>query len=238
MNKKLNILKDLYKLYGKYADSLNYACREACSTCCTRNMTLTSLEALYLIERTDQSIVSDVMSKIKLVNEDISYSPKLTLNQVAERYLEARDIPEEENDPAWGMCPVLRENLCPIYNHRPFGCRCMMSTGNCGELGFADMDPFSITVSHMFLQYIEHLDRTGIFGNFSTMMVFFSNTEKRELYWKDELKYIENSDLLPNHSMRLLLVPPEHQVRIRPLLNSIQEIFGKHELGLREQECL
>ncbi len=229
MNKKLSILKDLYTLYGKYAGSVNHACRETCSTCCTRNMTLTSLEAMYLIEQTDHDILSDIMFDLESDKGKPSYKPLLTLNQVAGRCLDGRDIPEEVNDPGWGVCSILKEDLCPVYAQRPFGCRCMMSTGSCDESGFADMDSFSVTVSHVFIQYIEHLDGTGVLGNFNTVMGLLSKRKEIALYRDQGVKGLKTPGLLPNQRMRLLLVPPEHQTKIRPLLNSIQQIFRKYE---------
>jgi len=104
-----------------------------------------------------------------------------------------------------------------------FQCRCLVSKHNCKEKGCAEIDPFVVTVNNIFFQFIEHIDEGGFFGNL-TDVLFFLETNKT--LSDDKANAIEHpkSDLLKNHPLSVLLIPPENREQIKPLLESLQNI--------------
>ena len=110
---------------------------------------------------------------------------------------------------------------CPIYMVRPFNCRCMVSKTNC--IDKAEMDPFVLTVNNVFLQYIEHIDQQGFSGNFTDVLLFMESEDNRKSYGMKDLTNT-GEELIKNLPMALLLVPPEHKNKIKPIINSLQTI--------------
>ena len=51
IEQKLALLDQIDGLYDAYAATLDLACQKGCDSCCTRNVTLTTLEAYRLLER-------------------------------------------------------------------------------------------------------------------------------------------------------------------------------------------
>jgi hypothetical protein len=147
----------------------------------------------------------------------------VTINQLAEICMNGQYPPDEEADPAWSPCPLLADQECPVYAFRPFGCRCMVSAQNCRETGWADMDPFTLTVNNVVLQYIEQIDADGYTGNLSDLLVFMASEDHRQMYRKGQLSPLP-PNLIPNRRMKALMVPPEHQQRIQPILQAIHRI--------------
>jgi hypothetical protein len=99
----------------------------------------------------------------------------------------------------------------------------MVSTRNCGETGFADMDPFVLAVNDVFLQYLEHIDAKGFTGNFADVMQFLSPDENRQKYAAGRLDAAP-SGLVANQPVFVLMIPPEHRERIQYLLKQIRSI--------------
>ncbi|MBW2664439.1 MAG: YkgJ family cysteine cluster protein, partial [Deltaproteobacteria bacterium] len=206
------------------------ACKKHCATCCTRNVTMTTLEGYKIVEYMTSNGKTNFFGNIQ---EDIHkkrFQPELTTNALADLCVSGKDIPDEEGDCKWGACPLLTENECPIYTVRPFGCRCFVSTVKCLEKGYADVDPFVITVNNLFLQYIEHIDSQGCSGNLTDVLLFLKSKETFESYGKDSLNFTD-SGLSSNRLIPVLLIPPEHQLRIQPILQKLHAIklapFGR-----------
>ena len=42
--KKLVVLEQIYEIYDNFAKGLDVACKKYCANCCTRNVTMTTLE--------------------------------------------------------------------------------------------------------------------------------------------------------------------------------------------------
>jgi len=210
---KLAALKQIYALYDAYTQSLSLACRKYCAHCCTCNVTLTRLEAAYICRGLSPEKQADLRRALAPQLEKKRYQPAITLNRMAELCMGGAELPEEEIDPAWGPCPLLTDKACPIYELRPFGCRCLLSTRNCGETGCAEIDDYTITVNYVFLQFIEHLEPDGFSGNFSDVLTAM------------ETKPPE-SPLLVNRPIPALLIPPAHQSRLKPLVDQLQAIVN------------
>jgi Fe-S-cluster containining protein len=221
---KLNVLNQLYEIYENFINDYNFFCEKGCSFCCTKNVTMTSLEGYKVITHLQQQ---NQMGLVKLVEKSIPekrFIPRVTINQIAELYTRGEEPPEEETAPVSAPCPILtNKRTCPIYEARPFGCRCFFSRADCRENGFADLDELILTVNNLFIQYIEHIDEHGITGNFTDILAFLSGRDNLGLYQKNTLEE-SYTNLLKNQKISLLLVPPEYEAQVKKVNQEIQEI--------------
>ena len=185
---KLALLDRLYKLFDDFDLEETFVCKRQCATCCTCNMTLTTLEGYKIISDLDARLKSTLMQQVSEAVEQRRFKPQITINQMARRCMTGQEIPEEILDPAWGTCPLLSQKECPIYPLRPFGCRCMMSRTICSETGYADLDPFTLTVANLFNQCIEHLDQDGMTGNLIDMLLFLDDKKNLVTYQSNKME--------------------------------------------------
>lgn len=221
---KLKLLNRIYAICDEFSASLSVACRRYCAHCCTGNVAMTGLETYKIFEYLVNTNQTERLEMLKKQVIRPRFQPKITTNALGLCYLEGREPPEEESDPAWGDCPFLTDNECPIYPARPLGCRCFVSRLNCKETGAADIEEFVLTVNTVFLQYIEHIDTGGLFGNFSDILIFMASEENRNRYENTILPV--SDELLSNMPIRVLMIPPEHRRRIQPILHSLSRAIG------------
>jgi hypothetical protein len=99
----------------------------------------------------------------------------------------------------------------------------MMSGRKCSETGYADMDDFVMSVNTVFLQAIEHIDVDGFFGNMVDVLRVLASEPLRQDY-RDNRLDVTGAKLIPNRPLAILVVPPEHQIRMAPILQTLQEI--------------
>ncbi len=224
INLKIDQLGQIYNLFDNFAKKQDLACKRQCATCCTCNMTLTTLEGLKIISDPDASQKVTLMQQIQKAVGKKRYQPTISTNQMAQICMDGGEIPEEILDPSWGDCPLLIDQECPIYTLRPFGCRSMMSRRNCAQSGYADMDEFSLTVSDLFNQFIEHLDAGGLNGNLIDVLLFLDNSENLQTYQEGQ-SGLSCPGLIRNHPIPILMIPPEHRLRITPLLEPLTRLF-------------
>lgn len=222
MISKLALLDQIYSLFDDFARLENVACERQCATCCTCNMTLTTLEGYKIISLLDARAKSSLGQRIYAAVGQKRFKPQITINRMAQHCMTGQEIPEEIIDPAWGPCPLLSEKECPIYPIRPFGCRCMMSRLNCTDTGYADIDEFTLTVANLFNQFIEHLDQSGMTGNLIDVLIFLDNDKNIKAYQSDIMD-IKTEGLIPNNPIPVLMIPPEHRKRVEPLLESLKK---------------
>jgi len=230
LNEKLAILERIYAVYGEFLEGRDLACKRGCAHCCTRNVTLTTLEGYHLTETLAASGRTDLVRRLEVGADGNRFRPLVTTNEIAEICLRGEDPPEEESDPDWGVCGLLTENECPLYGVRPFGCRCMVSARNCGETGAADMDPFVVTVNTVILQYIEHVDADGYSGNLTDVLLWMEAEENRGYYRESTLTHPPRG-LIPNRPVKALMVPPRHRADIKPILEAIGDITPRNPAG-------
>lgn len=221
LSDRIYVLDQIYKIYDAFIDSLKPACQKYCSTCCTRNVTMTSLEGYKIAYHLIENSKSELFKKIKAKSYKKRFQPKITTNKIADLCIQGKEFPDEEIDSSWGSCPLLINDECPIYMVRPFNCRCMVSKTKCVDK--AAMDPFVLTVNNVFLQYIEHIDQQGFSGNLTDVLLFMESEDNCKGYGMKDLTNT-GEKLIKNLPMTLLLVPPEHKQQIKPIINSLQTI--------------
>jgi Fe-S-cluster containining protein len=220
---KLAILKQIYSIYDDFAGNLNLACKKYCAQCCTNNVTMTSLEGYFIAETIVKKEQSHLFEMVKTAASKKRFQPRITTNKIAELCIKGKDLPEEDYSTHKGNCPFLKAAECPIYSIRPFGCRCLVSNHDCREKGYAEVDPFVLTVNNLFLQFIEHVDFQGFSGNLIDVLILTASKEKRHSYKMNKLRN-PATGLVPNMQIKVLMIPPEHRVKVKPILNALQNI--------------
>jgi Fe-S-cluster containining protein len=225
IKKKLLILDRIYKVYDEILSRARLACRKHCSVCCTVNVALTSLEGARMIDYLNETGKSHLLDRLAVVSGRRRFVPRVTINELAALCIRGEEIPEEEIDPGWGVCPFLTNDECPVYPVRPFGCRGMVSEVRCRQGGSARVDPFILTVNDVFMQYIENVDAEGGTGNLTDMLQFLSSGER----WKRGLKKdrLVNTGLISNRPIPALMIPPEYREKLLPIQKAIVACAGE-----------
>ena len=221
-NKVINTLGEIYALFDTAMAEFPFACAKQCSDCCTCNVTATGLEIAYIQYRLKGRALDDIRLRPARAGQSRRFRPLQTTNGFALACMEGRDTDEEENDPSWGTCPLLEDGICTIYPVRPLGCRVMMSTTPCRQTGQADMPFLALTITTIFMQFVEHLDAGGVYGNFLDLLEHAENNilDCNGLPGKGNI-----SGITPNLKIPALMIPPEHVEKTRNLVQSIGSII-------------
>lgn len=220
---KLTVLERMSAIYDQFIDGADLACAKFCAHCCTANVTMTTLEGYRIIDHLEPTGRTQWLQAIAAQAHPDRFAPQISINRLADICARGEDPPDGQPNAETGPCPVLTDDACPFYAVRPFGCRCMVSSRNCGQTGFADMDPFILTVNDVFLQYIEHIDAQGYTGNFVDVMRFLASADNRRRYAAGQLGPPPDG-LVANQPVFVLMIPPEHRQRIQPLLTQMRRI--------------
>lgn len=224
LSDRLTLLHRIYDLYDAFIGRQVVACRQGCACCCTRNVTMTTLEGYAICRSVPRADFQKTAALLESTAPEKRFRPSVTVNRMAAMCVAGEDLPEERADPAWGPCPLLAEAaLCLWYRHRPFGCRSMVSRKRCETGGTAEMDPLVLTVSTVIQQTIEHLDVMGCTGNFTDVLLALASDDRREQYESGRL-LCQNLGLLPNRPLKVLMVPPEHREAVGPILDALNRI--------------
>ncbi|MBT4363156.1 MAG: hypothetical protein HN931_02215 [Desulfobacterales bacterium] len=222
MYTKLKILDRIYDLYNNYTATVNIVCKKQCADCCTDNVTMTTIEGYKILKFLESENLYDYFEIISTNSGKNRYRPKITTNRLAELCMQGKEVPQDEIGEIWGTCPLLKDNECLIYPVRPFGCRCFVSETICSEEGQAQVDPFTLSVNNVFLQYIEHIDQRGFTGNFADIMLFLESGQNLKSYINGFSQPTE--EIVPNYPLKVLPVPPEDQSRIQPMVKALHKI--------------
>jgi Fe-S-cluster containining protein len=225
LGKKLYFLDGIYRIYDEFIQLQPLACKRRCADCCTCNMTLTTLEGYRVLSALDSNQKKSIETVVRQAADRQRFRPRLTTNQIAGLCMADQDVPDEAMAPDAGQCPLLTRLECPIYDHRPFGCRCMVSKVRCDSTGYANMDEIVLTVNNLFLQYIEHIDVPGLSGNFIDVLTFLCDEDNRRHYRSGELTE-DHRHLISNAPIPAVMIPPRHRQKIQPILLSLQALFG------------
>jgi Fe-S-cluster containining protein len=223
LEKKIAALDRIYAAYDRFCDTLDVACKKYCAHCCTSNVTLTTLEGYKIVDHLIAAAKLDNINGLKHLAATPRFQPQISTNRLAELYAAEAKVPEEEMAAEWEDCSLLVKNLCSIYDQRPFGCRCFVSRQNCAGTGYADIDEFTASVNTVFLQTIEHLDAGGCSGNLIDVLQVMVSEDNRRAYAKDRLK-CEINGLIVNWSLKVLMIPPEHRIKMEPILQELRQI--------------
>jgi Fe-S-cluster containining protein len=207
--RRLKLLVEIYRIHDEFMSGFDTVCRKSCARCCTRNVTATTLEARLILNHLKTATKPGGLASVREAACGPRFQPRTTINQLAGMCAKGLDIPEESAETATEPCPFLRADVCRIYAVRPFGCRAMVSQSDCGETGEAHMPDFVLTVNNAFLQYIEALDEAGVQGNLIDVLLYSASPETG------------GHKIIRNHPLPVLMVPPEHRHRIRPLLDAL-----------------
>lgn len=223
--KKLAMLEAIYRVEETFVRGLEPVCKPGCASCCTARVTMTTLEGELIASHLARIGESRLLERVcRSRDRDFDrFIPQLTTNRLAEICLRGEAPPTEPMAESPGTCPLLEADRCTIYPVRPLACRTMVSRVDCAATGFADMDDFSVTVSTVLMQYVEHIDADGCSGNFADVLVCLSSPTRRTFYRQDALSCPENG-LVKNRPIPALMIPPEHRQRIRPLLAAVAKI--------------
>lgn len=213
-------LEKIYALYDQFFRALPTACGKGCATCCTANVTMTTLEGLFMLDHWQAQGQAPPRELLRKSAQNPGFHPTLTINQLAALCLEDKEIPEESADPEAGPCPLLRNDRCTLYAARPFGCRAMVSLTNCAHSGEADMPDFVLAANNLISQFIEALDHAGRFGNLADILLMLAAPADGS-----GRKKPTGESTATNRSIPVLMIPPEYRQRMQPLLRALQQIL-------------
>ena len=220
LEQRLIVLNKIYGLYDDVVKNLDVACKKHCSACCTPDVTMTTLEGYLIANHMVSNGQADLFESIQTKISKNRFKPHITTNRLADLCMKGDDPPEEEKTHSNKRCPVLKDNLCPIYEVRPFGCRCFISKHDCSKAGYAEVDPFDMTVSTLFMQFVEHIDFMGFSGNFADVVLLLAAKENRDNYKMNILNH-PDADFVSNLKIKVLMVPPEHRMKVKPVLDAL-----------------
>ncbi|WP_035237402.1 YkgJ family cysteine cluster protein [Desulfobacter vibrioformis] len=228
-NHAMNTLGEIYAMFDTAMAAFPFACAKQCADCCTCNVTATGLEIAYIHDRLDGFARDDIRVRLDRAGQTRRYRPFQTTNGFALACMAGRDADEEENDPSWGICPLLDNGICTIYPVRPLGCRVMMSTTPCRQTGQADMPFLALTITTVFMQFVEHLDAGGVYGNFLDLLEH-AGTDALDC------NGVPGRDKIPgtvkNLKIPALMIPPGHVGKTRNLVQSLGALIRKNDRPL------
>ena len=217
--RQLEILEKIYARHDDLIGKMDLACRAGCDLCCTRNVTVTSLETTLIVRHLEITARNELFTKIESARNLPRFQPLTTTNTLAHLCRNGENPPEEVCDPSWRPCPLLTESRCTIYAVRPFACRCMVSESVCRKGGRADMGDFLLSLNTVFMQFIEHADATGCTGNLIDMLLSISSGDR------GRIRDGTTSGFVNNRPIEMIMLPPEHQARAREILVKLQSFF-------------
>jgi len=221
MNKR-QALKKIYDIHDQLTQNWNLACQKYCSDCCTDHVLITGLEGILILEYLQEHNLQNYLQIIQKIPPKKRYQPKTTINQEAWLAMNDKLIPEPDESPV-DFCPFLNQGQCAIYPVRPMSCRTMVSSTTCNQTGKASMTSFQMSVTTLFFQFTEMLDVGGYYGNYFNILEMLTTSPETQSI---QLALIK-APLLKNQRIYQVMIPPEHQEEIIPIMNSIQNIFHK-----------
>jgi Fe-S-cluster containining protein len=206
------LLEQIYARHEKLLEKMDLACRIGCDSCCTRNVTVTSLEADSITRYLAATDTMDLLENLETAKELPRFQPLTTTNTLAHLCRNGKVPPEETCDPAWRPCPLLKDHRCSIYAARPFACRCMVSKSVCRHGGQAEIDDFLLAIHTVFMQFIEHADASGCTGNLIDMLPLTGHP-------------LPENGFIPNRPIEMILLPPEYQARGHKIVTDLSELL-------------
>jgi len=162
MDHKKELLHTVYDVYSGWVERFPLECQKGCAACCTRSVTMTSLEGEDILDFVKRNGTEKWLAE--KIGQAASGKNKATIttNQYARACLEQQKVDEDALG-NWDFtpCVFLEKNICSIYEVRPFGCRSFGSLVQCSDNNGAEISPMHLTVNTVFTQIIEHLSCDG-----------------------------------------------------------------------------
>lgn len=166
------ILETIFSLFATWVKDMPVACMKGCSTCCTINVSISWLEGVR-IHRFIKANCMEEWLACKLGRTSPVSQPQMTANTFAAALLAGKDIPLQPME-FTGACPFLEDNLCCIYEVRPFGCVGFASQTPCSPGQPARVPASYMTATTAINQILEHLSRDRPWGNMISILLLLA----------------------------------------------------------------
>lgn len=212
MHQATAVIDRIYAVFSTWCENRTWACQKGCATCCTQNVTVTSLEAQQIITFIRDNNREKWLTET-LRGQHSPHRPRYTINTLARACLAGKELVEEEVSTT-AACPFLEESSCSIYPVRPFACRSFLSLKRCTPSQPALIDDFHLAAATAINQLLEHLDQKKPWGNMLDMLALLT------------AEGAGGSSRVGNHLLRSQPLPgfmlgPEEYDQVAPLLERI-----------------
>ena len=214
---KKELLNSIYAVYSGWIKRFQLACQKGCSACCIQSVTMTTLEGEVILDFVKRNGMEKWLTGKLTQAVPFKSKPAITMNHFAEACLKHQEI-DEDSMGNWDFasCVFLEENICSIYEVRPFGCRSFGSFAQCATDRAAEITSMHLTVNTVFTQIIEHICSDG--GCCSSMTDILQSLTNREN--RDVKMY-----LLPAQPVPGFLLEP-HEVKV--VKDLLQQLSGQY----------
>jgi Fe-S-cluster containining protein len=218
LSKKQPLLLFLYRTFDLYIKN-NYhtACNRGCSSCCTQNVTLTTLEGYQVLKGLKKNESTRNLNCLAAPDPS-RFRPRFTINDLAFACLNREEPPDEETGSDLKVCLLLQDDFCSIYDDRPFACRSFVSQKACLLTGEAEVSPGLVSVIAACQQIIEHMDVNGHYGNIADIVRFLNSGNKKKYAGGNRLNA---ADLSPTKPIPGFLIPPDDAAEVRTFLSRL-----------------
>ncbi|MBU0676055.1 MAG: YkgJ family cysteine cluster protein [Proteobacteria bacterium] len=207
---RAEVLDRIYVLHEETVADLKFACGPGCATCCTRSVTMTTLEGRVILHH----LAEGGRSLPPFPVDHHPLRPACTTNQLAKYYLAGKEPPHEQESPwVFEPCPFLAAGLCSIYPVRPFACRSFGSLVRCDQGGCAEVPDWLIDLNIATSQIIEHYDAGGSWGNLVDILKFLSTPDR-----------LSSDLLLKNQALAGFLLADSENETAHHFLHAVQSI--------------
>jgi Fe-S-cluster containining protein len=222
LESKKALLTAVYEVYDSVTEKLPKACHRGCDTCCTQNVVSTTLEGDLMMDYLEKTGRSSLLEQAVTGTDNTRFRPSITLNELAGYCLRQETPPDQDLEHGFTACPFLEDQGCPVYEVRPFSCRCLWSEEICADHGEAVMNPVLVSLNGVFEQIIEHVDSGGLYGNLLDVLRALHSSEGKEAYRLSK-PLVPGAHLLTTRPNPGFLVPPLHRPMVMNALNLLWE---------------
>jgi Fe-S-cluster containining protein len=212
MHQKTAVAARISTIFSDWSDDRLWACRKGCHSCCTQNVTVTTLEVQQIIAFIRENNREEWLAAI-LAGELAPHRPSYTINTLARACLAGKEL-AEETPSALAPCPFLEENCCTIYPVRPFACRSFLSMKRCTPTQPALVDNAHLAAATAVNQLLEHLDQRQPWGNMLDLL-------KMLLAEETGVDGSTSRHTLRSRPLPGFMLGPEEYDRVAPLLERI-----------------
>jgi hypothetical protein len=220
---RLAILETILTVFSAWSNEMAVACGKGCATCCTASVTMSWLEG-HRIHRFIRNNCMEEWLACQLDRAGELQQPQTTINTFAESCLVGREIVLEPVTFA-GTCPFLEDDLCCIYEVRPFSCLGFVSQVPCTPGMHARVPSYYMSATTAVSQLIEHLGQGSPCGNMVNILLALcgipANRRVAELLDDPEKIRHSRDECLIAHPLPGFLLSEEDRDKVFPLLDRI-----------------